>query len=117
MIVGPQAYVFASGDRTCHCLPPKKLDPPLILCQTTIHESSQPPPHDRSVGRDVCLAIVGDGIVGLGVGLFVGGWLVDKALVGEAVGHNVGLVVVGDRAVGFGVESLDGGLLVGGKFF
>ncbi len=45
----------------------------------------------------MCLMVVGDGVVGLGVGLFV-----VRLLVSEAVGHDVGLMVVGDGVVGLG---------------
>ena len=38
--------------------------------------SLQPPPLNEAVGRDVCLAVVGDGVVGLGVGSLVSGSLV-----------------------------------------
>ncbi len=61
--------------------------------------SLQPPPLGGAVGHDVCLTFVGDGVVGLGVGL-----LVVRLLVGGAVGHDVSLMVVGDGVVGLGVD-------------
>ncbi len=56
--------------------------------------SLQPPPLGGALGRDVCLTVVGDGVVRLGVGLLVVG-----SLVGGAVGRDVGLMVVGDGVV------------------
>ncbi len=61
--------------------------------------SLQPPPLGGAVGRDVYLTVVGDGIVGLGIGL-----LIVRLLVGRAVGRDVGLMVVGDGVVGLGVD-------------
>ncbi len=61
----------------------------------------QPPPLGRAVGRNVCLTVVGNGVVGLGVGL-----LVVRLLVGGAVGRDVGLMVVGNGVVGLGVDRL-----------
>ncbi len=61
--------------------------------------SLQQPPLGGAVRRDVCLTVVGDGVVGLGIGL-----LVIRSLVGGAVGHDVGLMVVGDGVVGLGVD-------------
>ena len=56
--------------------------------------SLQPPPLGGALGCDVCLTVIGDGIVGLGVGLLVVG-----SLVGGAIGRDVGLMVVGDGVV------------------
>ncbi len=61
--------------------------------------SLQPPPLGGAVGRDVCLTVVSDGVVGLGVGL-----LVVRLLVGGAFGRDVGLMVVGDGVVGLGMD-------------
>ncbi len=61
----------------------------------------QLPPLGGAAGRDVCLTVVGNGIVRLGVGL-----LVIRSLVGGAVGHDVGLMVVGNGIVGLGVDHL-----------
>jgi hypothetical protein len=36
-----------------------------------VRGSLQPPPLGRAVRRNVCLTVVGDGIVGLGVGLLI----------------------------------------------
>jgi hypothetical protein len=74
--------------------------------------SLQPPPLGGAVGRDVCLMVVGDGIVGLGVGSLVIG-----LLIGGAVGRDVGLMVVGNGVGGLGVGSLVGGSLDVGEFF
>jgi hypothetical protein len=74
--------------------------------------SLQPPPLGGAVGRDVCLTVVGDGVVGLGVGSLVVG-----LLVGGAIGRDVGLMVVGDGVVGLGVGLLVGRLLDVGDFF
>ncbi len=72
----------------------------------------QPPPLGGAVGRDVCLTVVGNGIVGLGVGLLVIG-----LLVGRAIGHDVGLMVVGNGVVGLGIGLLVRGSLNVGEFF
>ncbi len=61
--------------------------------------SLQPPPLGGAVGRDVCLTVVGNGVVGLGVGS-----LVVRLLVGGAIGRDVGLVVVSNSVVGLGVD-------------
>jgi hypothetical protein len=74
--------------------------------------SLQPPPLGGAVGRNVCLTVVGDGIVGLGVGSLVVG-----LLIGGAVERDVGLMVVGNGFVGLGVRSLVGGLLNVGDFY
>jgi hypothetical protein len=74
--------------------------------------SLQPLPLGGAVGRDVCPMVVGDGIVGLGVGL-----LIIALLVGGAIGRDVGLMVVGNGVVGLGVGSLVGGSLDVGEFF
>ncbi len=63
--------------------------------------SLQLPPLGGAVRRDVCLTVVGNGIVGLGVGL-----LVVRLLVGRAVGRDVGLMVVGDGIVGLSMDCL-----------
>ncbi len=59
----------------------------------------QPPPLGEAVGRNVCLMVVGDGVVRLGIGL-----LVIRLLIGGAVGRDVGLMVVGDGVVGLGMD-------------
>ncbi len=59
----------------------------------------QPPPLGGAIGRNVCLTVVGDGIVGLGVGS-----LIIRLLVGEAVRHDVGLMVIGNGVVGLGLD-------------
>ncbi len=61
----------------------------------------QLPPLGRAVGRDVCLTVIGNGVVGIGVGS-----LVLRLLVGGAVGRDVGLMVVGNGVVGLGVDCL-----------
>ncbi len=61
----------------------------------------QPPPLGGAIGCDVCLTVVGDGVVGLGIGL-----LVIRLLVGEAVGRDVGFMVIGNGVVGLGVDCL-----------
>ncbi len=61
--------------------------------------SLQPPPLGRAVGCNVCLTIVGDGVVGLGIG-----FLVIRLLVGRAIGLDVGLMVVGNSVVGLGMD-------------
>jgi hypothetical protein len=61
--------------------------------------SLQPPPLGRAVGCDVCLTVVGNGVVRLGIGL-----LVVRLLNSGAVGRDVGLMVVGDSVVGLGVD-------------
>ncbi len=61
--------------------------------------SLQPPPLGRAIGRDVCLTVVGDGVVVLGAGL-----LVVRSLVGGTIGGDVGLMVVGNNVVGHGVD-------------
>jgi hypothetical protein len=73
--------------------------------------SLQLPPLGGAVRRDVCLTVVGDGVVGLGIRLLIVG-----LLVGGAIGGNVGLMVVSDGIVGLGVGSLVGGLLNVGEF-
>ncbi len=59
----------------------------------------QLPPLGGAIGHNVCLTVVGNGIVGLGVGL-----LIVRLLVGGAVGHDVSLMIVGDDVVGLGVD-------------
>ncbi len=59
----------------------------------------------------MCLTIVSDGVVGLGIGLHIVG-----LLIGGAVGHDVGLMVIGNGIVGFGVGLLVGGSLDVGEF-
>ncbi len=63
--------------------------------------SLQPPPLGGAVGRDVCLTVVSNGVVGLGVGL-----LIIRLLVDGAIGRAVGLMVVGDGVIGLGVDRL-----------
>ncbi len=63
--------------------------------------SLQPPPLGGAIGCDVCLTVVSNGIVGLGIGL-----LVVRLLVGGAVGHDLGLMVVGNGIVGLGMNRL-----------
>jgi hypothetical protein len=74
--------------------------------------SLQPPPLGRAVGCDVCLMVVGNGVVGLGIGL-----LIIRSLVDRAIGRDVGLMVVNDGVVGLGVRLLVGGLLDVGEVF
>jgi hypothetical protein len=59
----------------------------------------QPPPLGGAVGRDVCLTVVGDGVVGLGIGS-----LVIRLLVSGAVGRDVGLMIIDDGIVRLGVD-------------
>ncbi len=59
----------------------------------------------------MCLTVVGDGIVGLGVGL-----LVVKLLVGRAIGRDVGLMVVGNGIVGLGMDRLLADCSTSGSF-
>jgi hypothetical protein len=113
----PQAYFLASEYRTCNCLPPKKLNPPSVLRWTTIRKLLQPLPLRGAVGCDLCITIIGNGVVRLCFGSFDGGSLVGMAVVGGAIGCNVGLVVIGDGVVRFGVGLLVGGSLVGGEVF
>jgi hypothetical protein len=61
----------------------------------------QLPPLGGAVGRDVCLTVIGNGVVGLGIGS-----LVVRSLIGGAVGRDVGLMVVDDGVVGLGVDCL-----------
>jgi hypothetical protein len=77
-----------------------------------VQGSLQPLPFGRAVERNVCLTVISDGVVRLGVGLLVVGLLVSRA-----VGRDVGLMDVGDGVVGLGVRSLVGGLLDVGEFF
>jgi hypothetical protein len=72
----------------------------------------QPPPLGGAVRRDVCLTVLGDGVVGLGVGS-----LVVRSLLSGAVGCDVRLMVVGNGVIGLGAGSLVGGLLDVGEFF
>ncbi len=71
----------------------------------------QLPPLGRAVGRDVCLTVVGNGVVGLGVGL-----LVVRLLFGGAVGRDVGLMVVGDGVVALGMDCSSADRLTSGSF-
>ncbi len=73
--------------------------------------SLQPPPLGGAIRRDVCLMVVGNGIVGLGVGL-----LVVRLLVGGAIGRDVGLMVVGNGVVGLGVDCLSADCSMSGSF-
>ncbi len=72
----------------------------------------QPPPLGGAIRHDVCFTVVGNGVVGLSVGLLIVG-----LLVGRAAGRDVGLMVAGDGVVGLGVRSLIGGSLDVGEFF
>jgi hypothetical protein len=69
--------------------------------QPFVRGSLQPPPLGWAVGHDVCLMVVGDGVVGLGVGLFV-----IRLLISGAIGRDVGLMVIGNGVVGLGVDCL-----------
>ena len=73
--------------------------------------SLQPPPLGGAIGCNVCLAVVGDGVVGLSVRS-----LIVRLLVGRAVGHDVGLMVVGNGVVGLGVDRLSAGCSTSGSF-
>ncbi len=73
--------------------------------------SLQPPPLGGAVGRDVCLTVIGDGIVGLGVGS-----LVVRLLIGRAVGLDVNLMVIGNSVVGLGVDCLSADRSTSGSF-
>ena len=69
-------------------------------------------PLGGAVGCNVCLTVVGDGIVGLGIeSLAVG------LLIAGAVGCDVGLMVVDDGIVGLGVGLLASGSLDAREFF
>jgi hypothetical protein len=72
----------------------------------------QPPPPGGAVGRNVCLMVVGNSVVRLGIGSLIVG-----LLVGGAVGSDVGLMVIGDGVIQHGVGSLIGRLLNIGEFF
>ncbi len=76
-----------------------------------VRGSLQPPPLGGAIGRDVCLMVIGDGVVGLGVGS-----LVIRSLVGGAVGRDVGLMVVGDGIVGLGMDCSSADRLTSGSF-
>jgi hypothetical protein len=73
--------------------------------------SLMPPPLGGAIGRDVCLTVVGNGVVRLGVGL-----LVVKLLVSGAVGRDVGLMVIGNGVVGLGVDCSSADRLTSGSF-
>ncbi len=73
--------------------------------------SLQPPPLGGAVGHGVCLTVVGDGVVGLGVGS-----LVVRLLVGGAVRRDVGLMVVGDIVIGLSVDCLSADHSTSGSF-
>ncbi len=60
----------------------------------------------------MCLTVIGNGVVGIGVG-----YLVIRLLVGGVIGRDVGLMVVGDGVAGLGVGLLVGRLLDVGDFF
>ncbi len=72
----------------------------------------QPPPLGGAVGRNVCLTVVGDGIVGLDVGS-----LVVRLLVGGAVRRDVGLMFVGNGIVGLGMDRLSVDCSTLGSFY
>ncbi len=74
--------------------------------------SLQPPPLGRAVRRNVCLTVVGDGVVGLGIGS-----LIVRLLIGGAVERDVGLMVVGNGIVGLGVNRLLADCSTSGSFF
>ncbi len=74
--------------------------------------SLQPPPLGGAVGRNVCLTVVSNGVVGLCIGL-----LVVRLLVGRAVGRDVGLMVIGNGVVGLGVDCLLADCLTSGSFY
>ncbi len=61
--------------------------------------SLQPPPLGGAVGRNVCLTVISNGVVGLGIGLFV-----VRLLIGGAIGHDVGLMVVSNDIVRLGMD-------------
>jgi hypothetical protein len=63
--------------------------------------SLQPPPLGGAIGHDVCLTVVGDGVVRLSVRL-----LVIRLLVGGAIGQDVGIMVIDNGIVGLGVDCL-----------
>ncbi len=71
----------------------------------------QPPPLGGAAGRNVCLTVIGNGVVGLGIGL-----LVIRSLVGGAGRRDVGLMVVGDSVVGLGVDCLSADCSTLGSF-
>ncbi len=72
----------------------------------------QSPPLGGAVGRDVCLTVVGDGVVLLGIRLLIVG-----LLAGRVIGRDVGLMVVGDGVIGLGIGLLVGGSLNVREFF
>ncbi len=76
-----------------------------------VRGSLQPPPLGGAIGHDVCLTVVGNGIVGLGIGL-----LVVRPLINEAVGSDVGLTVVGNGVVELGVDCSSADRLTLGSF-
>ncbi len=73
--------------------------------------SLQPPPLGGAVGCNVCLTVVGNGVVRLDVRS-----LVVRPLVGRAVGCDVGLMVVGDGVIGLGVDCLSADCSTSGSF-
>ncbi len=73
--------------------------------------SLQAPPLGGAIRRNVCLTVIGNGVVGLGVRL-----LIIRLLVGGAVGRDVGLMVIGDCIVGLGVDRLLADRLTLGSF-
>jgi hypothetical protein len=73
--------------------------------------SLQLPPLGGAVGHDVCLTVVGNGVVGLGVRS-----LVVRLLVGRAIGHDVGLIFVGNGVIGLGVDCSSADCLTSGSF-
>jgi hypothetical protein len=71
----------------------------------------QPPPLGGAVGRDVCLTVVGNGVVGLGIRL-----LIVRSLFGRAVRCDVGLMVIGNGVVGLGMDCLSADCSTLGSF-
>jgi hypothetical protein len=63
--------------------------------------SLQPPPLGGAVGCNVCLTVIGDGVVGLGIRL-----LVVRSLVRRAIWRDVALMVVGNGVLGLGMDCL-----------
>ncbi len=69
-------------------------------------------PLGGAVERNVCLTVIGNGVVRLSIGLLVIG-----SLVSGVVGRDVGLMVIGNGIVRLGVGLLIGGSLDVGEFF
>ncbi len=73
--------------------------------------SLQPPPLGGAVRRNVCLTVISDGVVGLGVRS-----LVVRLLVGGAVRYDVSLMIVGNSVIGLGVDCSSADRLTSGSF-